>query len=153
CALKYFQSNAGPKYRFVYLRKVGSYRSLIFFALRAAAARSIAFPAFLTEDCAAATPAVQSDSVTNAAVTRKPDIGSADRAPDDERDGNEQRGDENRDGDIAALELRWKVNFGRESIDQPVAEVHQDDAECGVDQIQHKNRELQLCSSVQVRRS
>src|SRR4029079_5533471 len=67
CALKYFQSNAGPKYRFVYLRKVGSYRSLIFFALRAAAARSIAFPAFLTEDCAAATPPVQSDSVTNAA--------------------------------------------------------------------------------------
>src|SRR5579862_1262652 len=113
CALKYFQSNAGPKYRLVYFRNVGSYRSLIFLSARACAARSSALVARVAGAscaCAAivvatqltsnATPTICAADLTLFAPRCGPAAASSNRATDDERNGQEQRGNEDRHGDV-----------------------------------------------------
>ncbi len=50
--------------------------------------------------------------------------------------------DEDRDGDVAALQLRGEVDLGREPVDDSIAHVHQHDAERGVNEVQRENRQL-----------
>src|SRR5205814_2368832 len=59
----------------------------------------------------------------------------------------EQRRDENRHGNIAALELRRKIDLRREPVDDAVTHIHQYHAERGVDQVQSENRQLHSGSS------
>src|SRR5439155_7477768 len=72
---------------------------------------------------------------------------SAQRAPDDERDRNEDGRHEDRDGDVAALELLFEIDLRRQPVDHPVAHVHQNDAERGIDEVQRNDRELHAASN------
>src|SRR5688572_22948414 len=70
-------------------------------------------------------------------------IALAQRVADDDGDREEQRRDEDRDRDVPALQLLGEIDVRGEVIDDPVAGVHQHDAEDGVGEVQCNDRELQ----------
>src|SRR5439155_26766459 len=69
-------------------------------------------------------------------------IRSSNRAPNDQGDGDEQRGDEDCYRDVAAFELGREIDFRCESIDEPIAQIHQHYAKGGIDEVQSENGQL-----------
>src|SRR5262249_26454501 len=119
---------------------------------RAAATRSRLSPAVAFRfGLAAVVSCADSETAATAnesARTREMIMLLPDGAPDDEGDRQEERGDEDRDGDVAALQLRGKIDLGREPVDDAIAHVHQNDAEGGVHEVQAENGQLHDDSSV-----